>query len=37
MEARFDLCVDVQAELEREFGYSTDQAFDAILGALMTD
>ena len=32
-----DLCVDVQGELAREFGYSANQAFDAILAALMTD
>jgi hypothetical protein len=35
METHIDLCVQVQLELETEFGYSSAQAFDAILGALV--
>jgi hypothetical protein len=35
METHIDLCVEVQLELQTKFGYSSAQAFDAIIGALM--
>jgi hypothetical protein len=35
METHLDLCVEVQLGLQTEFGYSSAEAFDAILGALM--